>query len=162
MSGKGASGDLIKSPVQKKMPGKYLKSKHKDKDFNCHFLIHNNKIWILVSQNLSTLVNPEKMAETSESQDWLFFLWKIIFRFFFENFFLINHHQDDAHGLHVVARQINERNNRMTVEISKLRAENETLREAKNDEVEKVKQIYEVKITEAKRLLYAEAEKVVS
>ena len=50
----------------------------------------------------------------------------------------------------------------MTVEISKLRAENETLREAKNDEVEKVKQIYEVKITEAKRLLYAEAEKVVS
>ena len=50
----------------------------------------------------------------------------------------------------------------MTDENTKLRAENETLREAKNDEVEKVKQIYEVKITEAKRLLYAEAEKVVS
>ena len=75
MSGKGASGDLIKSLVQKKMPGKYLKSKLKDKDFNCHFFIHNNKIWILVPRNQSTPVNPKKMAETSESQDWLF-LWK--------------------------------------------------------------------------------------
>ena len=50
----------------------------------------------------------------------------------------------------------------MTDENTKLRAENETLREAKNAEVDKVKQYYEVEIAEARRLLDAEAEKVVS
>ena len=50
----------------------------------------------------------------------------------------------------------------MTEENTKLRAENETLREAKNAEVDKVKQFYEVEIAEARRLLDAEAEKVVS
>ena len=50
----------------------------------------------------------------------------------------------------------------MTDENTKLRAENETLREAKNAEVDKVKQYYEVEIAEARRLLDAEVEKVVS
>ena len=50
----------------------------------------------------------------------------------------------------------------MTDENSKLQAENETLRETKNAEVIKVKQFYEVEIAEARRLLDAEAEKVVS
>ena len=50
----------------------------------------------------------------------------------------------------------------MTDENTKLRAENETLREAKNAEVDKVKHYYEVEIAEARRLLDAEVEKVVS
>jgi len=112
MSGKGASGDLIKSPVQKKMP---------------------------VPQNQSTPVNPKKMTETSESQD-------------------------AAHGLAGLNSRFShiiERNNQMTDENAKLQAENETLRESKKAEVDKVKQFYEVEIAEARRLLDAEAEKVV-
>ena len=50
----------------------------------------------------------------------------------------------------------------MTDENAKLRAENEKLRKTKNAEVDKVKQFYEVEITEARRLLDAEVEKVVS
>ena len=50
----------------------------------------------------------------------------------------------------------------MTDENAKLQAENETLRESKKAEVDKVKQFYEVEIAEARRLLDAEAEKVVS
>ena len=50
----------------------------------------------------------------------------------------------------------------MTDENAKLQAENETLRETKKAEVDKVKQFYEVEITEARRLLDAEVEKVVS
>ena len=50
----------------------------------------------------------------------------------------------------------------MTDENAKLRAENEKLRKTKNAEVEKVKQFYEVEIAEARRLLDAEVEKVVS
>ena len=50
----------------------------------------------------------------------------------------------------------------MTDENGKLRAENETLRETKKAEVDKVKQFYEVEIAEARRLLDAEVEKVVS
>merc|ERR1711937_1079941 len=87
----------------------------------------------------STPVNPKKMAETSESQD-------------------------AAHGLAGLNSrfsQIIERNNRMTEENAKLRAENETLRETKKAEVDKVKQFYEVEIAEARRLLDAEAEKAV-
>ena len=56
----------------------------------CHFLILDNKILILVPQNQSTPVNPKKMTETSESQDWLF-LWikEILFEIsnFIEKFF---------------------------------------------------------------------------
>ena len=47
-------------------------------------------------------------------------------------------------------------------ENAKLKGENETLREAKKAEVDKVKQYYEVEIAEARRLLDTEAEKVVS
>ena len=50
----------------------------------------------------------------------------------------------------------------MTDENAKLRAENEKLRKTKNAEVDKVKQFYEVEIAEARRLLDAEVEKVVS
>merc|ERR1711937_1040688 len=87
----------------------------------------------------STPVNPKKMAETSESQD-------------------------AAHGLAGLNSRFSniiERNNRIMEENGKLRAENETLRETKKAEVDKVKQFYEVEIAEARRLLDAEAEKVV-
>ena len=50
----------------------------------------------------------------------------------------------------------------MTDENTKLRAENETLREAKNAEITKVKLFYEVEIAAARRLLDAEVKKFVS
>ena len=50
----------------------------------------------------------------------------------------------------------------MTEENAKLRAENEKLRQTKNADVDKVKHFYEVEIAEARRLLDAEVEKVVS
>ena len=79
--------------------------------------------------------------------------------------FKFNLYKDAAHGLAGLNSRFShiiERNNQMTDENAKLQAENETLRETKKAEVDKVKQFYEVEIAEARRLLDAEAEKVVS
>ena len=76
----------------------------------------------------------------------------------------MNLKKEAAHGLAGLNSRFSniiERNNQMTDENATLRAEVETLRDTKKAEIDSIKQLYDVEMTQARTLLDREAEKTV-